>query len=488
MTEFFLKTDATVVGPLSGIELREAALAGLLFPDSLIAGSRSGPWQLAADVGLFSDQRMPLPHPPGTVVPQFSVRGMSTGHTGPFKLREFIGFAARGLLPPDALLQGNPNEPWFEAGRLRIIAACLSGDLVLLDNTGRVIKRTAIRTSSTIDQATTHAPIDLVKPTTAASLARPVPAPTVEPPPVEPQSTWTDRTVIASSLEKTGPRFKRLRWFSFLDSWDKASAREWLADHFPVQRVATVVGAALVLGLTAGLFLVWQNRPMDRAEIVGHWIDVGSDMGEPRLVVKFTDNGQCTIVNYYGDCWSGDFEWAERSDTLTGFSHDQDLTLTLDQAETRHAVDVVSALDGHIRLKGLGRDQPLLDEHPVRDLFVRRMDDSLRLGYLVSVHYGAQAKIMQAAWVTLKPLKTPTVTPINLSQFSAPADPPTRLSELVAAHGTPDEARRIYRFEITGDADSSPLVGAQVLRYGKTKFAVTSDGKLTSLAPSSAIR
>ena len=144
MTEFFVLTDRYIVGPLTGVELREAALAGILRHDGIVGGSREGPWYSAADIGLFSEKKAALPHPPDIHVPQYQVRGMPGAFQGPFKLRELIGFAARGMLPADALLQGDDSDEWIEVRRYRVLAAVLAGELVVVDESGNVVVRNAM--------------------------------------------------------------------------------------------------------------------------------------------------------------------------------------------------------------------------------------------------------------------------------------------------------------------------------------------------------
>jgi S1-C subfamily serine protease len=65
MADFYYRSGEEVVGPLTGIQLREAAFARQVFPDTLVASSKYGPWSVAAQVkGLFDERGRPLPHPP----------------------------------------------------------------------------------------------------------------------------------------------------------------------------------------------------------------------------------------------------------------------------------------------------------------------------------------------------------------------------------------------------------------------------------------
>ena len=74
MNQFYLKSgDEMVAGPFTGIEVREAALANLVFPDTGVAATADGPWTPAADVGLLSDEIEPQSHLGQTEVPKLSL-------------------------------------------------------------------------------------------------------------------------------------------------------------------------------------------------------------------------------------------------------------------------------------------------------------------------------------------------------------------------------------------------------------------------------
>jgi hypothetical protein len=158
MTLFFIRTDSCSAGPFTGVELREAALAGILSPESQLAATPSGPWVDAMKAGLFSEDRLPLPHPHEVLAPQFHVRGMAGASQGPFKLRELIGFAARGLLPRDSLFLSGPDQPWITIDRLRILLACVAGELTMLNLQGQVVLRASRPATSTLDLTALRTP------------------------------------------------------------------------------------------------------------------------------------------------------------------------------------------------------------------------------------------------------------------------------------------------------------------------------------------
>jgi len=65
MADFYYRLGESVVGPLTGIELRETAFAGQLTSNTLVATTEDGPWVPANRVnGLYDQNGRPLPHPP----------------------------------------------------------------------------------------------------------------------------------------------------------------------------------------------------------------------------------------------------------------------------------------------------------------------------------------------------------------------------------------------------------------------------------------
>ncbi len=468
MTAFFVRTDASIVGPFTGVELREAALAGILFPDSLIAGSPQGPWYPASGIGLFSEKKTPLPHPPGTVVPQYQVRGMAGAFQGPFKLRELIGFAARGMLPADALLQSDPAALWISASRFRILAACLSGDLVLLDRDGRIINRATHITARKIDLTETRVPASAAKntdhrdKTTFASETR------GHVPPIH-------QSVVSSNSknETDTPEQPRRDWFPFRIRL-AVPDQVWYRLH--PRRLAPVAVTLLLFAAVGSAFSYWKQIPMHRNSMLGEWIGSIDDTSEPSFGIAFHDNNQCVIVNTTGDCWSGDFEWLERSDDQIGFDSAQTVAATIDVASPSHATSEVRSTDGYLVLSGIGRELPTIEGHPVRDLFVRRQDDQLWLGYPISVTWTRQSKVMLAAWIVAQHHDRPSD-----HRLLEPIESSTSLADLIATHGIPDEARRIYRFEMSDDREREMFVGSQVVRYGEQKFLVTPAGEFRAV-------
>jgi hypothetical protein len=68
VTVFYYRKGDNVIGPMAGIDLREAAFTGAVVPATLISNNLAGPWFTAScAVGLFDKQGNPLPHPPETL-------------------------------------------------------------------------------------------------------------------------------------------------------------------------------------------------------------------------------------------------------------------------------------------------------------------------------------------------------------------------------------------------------------------------------------
>jgi len=78
MAVFYYKKGSSVIGPLTGVDLREAAFAGAVLPETLISADQSGPWIMASRAAGFFDQKgNPLPHPAETLQ-EMAIIGKST--------------------------------------------------------------------------------------------------------------------------------------------------------------------------------------------------------------------------------------------------------------------------------------------------------------------------------------------------------------------------------------------------------------------------
>jgi hypothetical protein len=521
MTAFFLLTDNGVAGPFTGIELRECALAGILQHDGIVGGAKEGPWFRAADIGLFSEKKAPLPHPPDTDVPQYQVRGMPGAFQGPFKLRELIGFAARGMLPAEALLQSDGSDEWIEVRRYRVLAAVLHGELVLIDDSGKIVVRNASAAdpekSNAVDGA--RAPIELAKSADmqqATSLAS-------EPADGDaPQPSWTPAPMVSIGVEDETPRGpSRLsqRWHTL---------RQRLPDlqlSIPPRLALQLVCLVLIFAGVASAFTFWKQIGLQREQVIGNWIayQKSTDADRPAFGISLQQDGQCVIFNVRGDSWSGDFVWDERTDDQRGFEHIAPFSTVFDRISPEHQSGVIEPTDGYIRLQGFVRESPVIDGHPVRDLFLRRQGNQLRIGYLTSVHWTEDAKTMEAGWMVASPQATSRQEmvadlravqpefPVPVEDFGG--ESPMHISEAIDAvrqgiatkkksetlhetlvystsvdaayllgrFGMPDEARRIFRFEVPRLRSGPSFDRSQVIRYGDFKFLLSAGGQLRYL-------
>ncbi|MFK8114075.1 MAG: hypothetical protein AB8B91_17870 [Rubripirellula sp.] len=426
MSEFFVRTDQSVAGPFSGVELREATLAGIIRYEAVIGGTKQGPWYKACDIGLFSEKKTPLPHPPGTTIPIYAVRGMPGPFHGPFKLRELIGFAARGLLPPDALLQAAESAEWIPAKRFRMLAACLSGQLVLIDAAGNVVVRSNVdafrqkesgagrsasdEADARDDSAERHrvleearAPIEIAKAVDETDLEstkerwRDTPTESQE----RPKSHASQRVVSEQELAKSPSRLSVA--FAALDLRDRLNRA---GESVFQRRFAVPVACVLLAVLGVGsAFSYWKQIEMPRAQVIGKWIDASVEPdGEPRFGIEFTPEGQCIVFNSQGRSWSGDFDWGRGAIDQVGFANMEAGSSVIDQLDPAHHAGTVDATDGYISLKGFVKNPPMIDGHEVRDFFVRRKGADLAIGYPTSVQWSATSKTLEAGWISAKPL------------------------------------------------------------------------------------
>lgn len=143
--QFFYQVRGTIIGPVTGLELREAAFAGDVGLSTLVSNSPNGDWVQAARIrGLFDDNGKPLPHPgaghfvkgngltpsveqprdvvatPGsTAQPKqfyFIHAGNVVGPMTEFDLREC---ARLGNVVPTTLVANDPNGEWLAASRIQ---------------------------------------------------------------------------------------------------------------------------------------------------------------------------------------------------------------------------------------------------------------------------------------------------------------------------------------------------------------------------------
>lgn len=450
MSDFYLLSDQAVVGPFTGIELREAALAGVLHSDCVVGSSGQGPWYSAVQIGLFSESNVPLPHPPGIGLPRYDVDTAVGSDQGPFKLRELIGLAAHGLLSPDARIRAESGDQWSSVRRFRILTATMDGDLVLVDQGGRIHRRTQGvlegADASRWDDAF-RAPIQLarrVEPADSLESPRePIPrslerkrafddgrsdqkfrdrkfgdqGPSDQGPSGQGSSDQgsSDREVRPEG-ESTPMSTSANRWEVW--QWDhddtksnprrlakkrRGEAGDRVARSFQFPRRSLVMAASLMILMTAiGVAAArYPASVMSPDQVRGQWIAMAEDGESPRFGIAFEDNGHCTIFNVGGESWSGRYAWNERHDD-DGATPFPDMRSVVDRLEPHHQSAPVDPSDGYVQLLGFASRPPTIDGHRVQDLFVRRDGDQLRLGYLTVVEWSGGQKRLTAGWMNAR--------------------------------------------------------------------------------------
>lgn len=449
MNAFFLRTDDSSAGPFTGVELREAALSGIIDANSRVGGQPGGPWITASNAGLFSEKMVPLPHPPGVHIPRYQVQGMPGAFQGPFKLRELIGFAARGMLPTDAQLQSDLAPDWISVNRIPILTATLSGQLVLVEADGTLHRRAVVsETSSRVRNTTTTKPADPPQPRQHGAVnstdnsgrpaKRTASAESKHAAVFEPQAITHSADASDATTRSSG------RWLEDepADSHPHRSAnldqqstiggdQDTVSDHLVMSLVrriqswvksrqhqnaarteASSFGKRLALVATVLLFVLgsgvayfrWQATGMQPTAIVGDWTSVDESVsGEsgPAIGISFRSDGTCVLFNPDGESWSGDYEWIERSvpTAMTSLN----LSSIITEIDAAHQPADVLPTDGYLRLNAVGGSLARLGTVQVGDLFVRRNKQQLMIGYPASIDWASGERIMRAGWISLSP-------------------------------------------------------------------------------------
>ena len=467
MTDFYVRTDAGSSGPFTGVELREAALAGLLTPEATISSTPQGPWTPAFEAGLFNERRIPLPHPAGVIIPVYHVSGLSESFRGPFKLRELIGFAARGLLPADATLRADSSHSWIPVSRIHIIAATLRGDLALIDASGKVIRRTA-RMTSLANQADVKAPVTIAK-AAVHSASQPLMSEpgTASPSQPQPESTQKTSSPKASSPPDLPSAASTPRGLDGMLS----RLRKYGSYPTPALIRRTAVAVTLVLIVATVGYGITQRKQatLPRDVSLGDWVVPSGDETECHSGLSLRSDGRCVVFNSKGPCWTGEFRWHERTNDTRGL-RGLETTLELDAASPQHPIEPVGSTDGYLRFVGVGDSLPIIDGHRVSDAFVQKIDQRLRLGYLVSIDISANRKQLNAAWISFNKQLETSDGAISEEVVIEQLPPPEKM---VPLYGMPDEARPIQRHEIPRDKMADRYLDAQLIRYKEFRFALT---------------
>ena len=457
MTAFFIKTDTSAVGPFTGIELREAALAGILNPDSVIGGDPNGPWLRAVDVGLFSDKRLPLPHPPNTTVPQYHIKGLLVKADGPFKLRELIGFAARGMIRPDAHLQSNVAPEWFPINGIPMLKAVLKGDLVMLGEDGKVVRRVHVESqqvgqpasekfappsrapqivaadaptqepaekSSQTQIRQSVAPIDAV-PRVASSTPSRLSSGSFQQPTADSDfGDENDEEYLAEqeALRRKGEEARELAQQEYGGKEKPKKKLEISLPDFsrlkkisPKVLIKPIAAILVVAVLGIGAYAI-NKMGLRQEHIIGSWI-----ASDQTFAISFNEDGTCVCFNINGKSWSGEYEWVERRN-LT--KPDLNESSVIGEVSAGDELGEVKSGDGYLRLRSSAIEPNFIGTREVNDCYVRMDGEDLKIGYPTAASFSGGGKI-EAGWMTVQRVPIGGVDVLSELMIMEFEDPPS---------------------------------------------------------------
>ena len=444
--------------PFSGIELREAALAHVVLPNHRIANNTDGPWKRAAHVGLFSEKHVPLPHPSGTPVPEFRVTGVDDALEGSFKLHELIDFVVRRMLTRDASIQPAGRNDWIPINQIAILDICLRGELS---------RHPAFVTPPPVEPAAQRYVHDRRWKHTQTTNRQ------AETLPSEPNVASEDEALpITSNANHVDLVADSEQGTDATTSDHREQVRKNIRERIAKQgrpKLNIAYAAGLVVPVLGGVLLWWilqlPSSRTNRTDVIGSWVQVPSQKTGKAYGISFREDGTCVVFNSDGDCWSGDYRWADHT-SREAAAPDLMRGKATGIAQNHHR-DLVAASDGYVRLQvGNSQKPPMLGDKPIGELFLRRDDAFLWIGYLTDSSGGNAS--LDAGWVQLWPR--------NRAAKFGPIDDDTRGADLLARYGVPDEARPLQPTEITANLDPKSAEPRSFVRYGKERLTLFADG------------
>ncbi|TWT53583.1 hypothetical protein Pla22_12120 [Rubripirellula amarantea] len=478
MHQLYILIEETAIGPFTGVELREAALAGVVNWGDVIGAGPDGPWYRASDIGLFDkESKTVLPHPPGTFVPEYFVRNVPGSRESAYQLNELILLAARQRLPHTAELQIRDSNQWQSVHRLLILQACLTNWLRLTDK---------------------HSG-DTTQPDQSLGFAKAT------------QTQPQDSDNVPAAFMVKASKWTRLKRFL---------AR-------PQARIGIACGLIALLAL---VFVIWSNSNtvISQDQIIGQWVayESAGDDDIATLGIRFSQAGDFVACNATGPSWTGRYELSDFQIDNQGIGTDEPITSTIDQSSSNHLRGNVLRSDGHIRLSGFVKDPPNLAGHAVRDFFVRRDDEHLLVGYPLAVHFDSDGSNTEVAWIRL--MRKENVHSGLMSDLAGmdqqvvldadgSSPRPRHVADAIAVaeegyevefngktvtlrqspayskvvtiawlldrYGVPDEARPLLPYEIPTleNSEAERLTDANLIRYQELKLVFSRDGSLVYL-------
>lgn len=441
-----------MTGPYTGLELRTAASAYLILPDTRIARTADGPWTRAADIGLFLDKNVPLPNLPQPALPAFRLTRVNEALEGPFELQELIDFAVRKILPREAEVQPLGHLDRIPVSQFRILDACLSGKLY----------RDPTPAKPHSDESSVVAP------------------PPVGSPPVAPNTPPHDGAQLPVTLSvqhadlMTEPEDDLELILSDYREQLRRDFRERSANRSaPLFKVAYAGWAVMLLVVSVWVWWIMQPSPLrtDRNEVIGNWGLIPSQEKAAAFGISFKEDGTCVVFNSDGDCWSGDFQWfddAASEARIRSLSPTQGKDIDIPSHHYRFAVQ---DSDGYVRLEGGSlRKPPMLGTQPIRECFLRQDDSYLWMGYLINVDPTSDNPSLDVGWVSL--------WPCNPAASFGTLDKDTWGTNLLARYGVPDEARPLDPLEVTANSDPKLAEPRSLVRYGETRLTLFADSSV----------
>ena len=246
------------------------------------------------------------------------------GLTGPFKLRELIGFAVRGMVPTDAMIKSDVSKDWIPIERIRMLRACFSGDMVLLGEGGKTHpdNRVPVRPKSIDITRSTAAKLDESESDSDLLIVGDEGLVIEEDAAEESETDAPNRR----REQKPSPRSRRVSGPSV------RIPLPGLPRFLTPRLLVNVLGLLVVVAGIGAAYSYWRNMSMSSDAIVGDWIG-GGNAGAPNFGITFGENGRCVIFDSEGESWSGDYAWATRNDDSAGFQEIDPISADVDKLD-----------------------------------------------------------------------------------------------------------------------------------------------------------
>jgi hypothetical protein len=480
MAAFYIRTVQGSIGPFTGIELREAAFAGVVCPTSEIGPGPKGPWTRASSTGLFNELGGALPHPDGTVVARYHIRGLRQFSRGPLRLRDLIVLSVRRQIHDDAQLQSDLSGNWIPIQRIHILRACLLGELHFPatkhgspgDTFHLAVNQSDRHDSgcfdrepeSDFDGEVSLAPpeghsnadqrhnADLNEKVAAVVSENPPPRTNSkseysETPKPEPQRSISEDSAApdsaapdsaigdesedepVSEIERTiNEHLEQLNRPTLLGNptaiEKRIPLREQIAKHRKQILRTTIAFVAVALLSLFGWYFFFRGTQL--SQVMGNWVNDGGTIG-----LRITDDGHCLAFNTSGQSWTGSFNWIQRSKGASGIEFIQPaepiagmMGPNLDQLPYRYR-------DARIGWNCPKDQVTVIGNHIVFESFLRRSGNELMAGFLTGNHRNTDSAL--ANWIRFQRESVPESDIVSDLAFCE-VEPPIDLASRQLPH------------------------------------------------------